>query len=113
MNKGPSNVAKEQADWDFCNFGDAQQGFDGNYFFTALDFANVFGVQVRQFSQLFLRATGALAIKTNGVTDDSPMPQDRLALFFLRICHSLKARRKASVDYTSNMLVFLGLTYIS
>ena len=109
MNIGLSNVAKEQADWNFCHFGDTQQGFNGNYFFTALDLANVFGVQVRQFSQLFLGATGALAIKANGVADDSPMPQDRLALFFLRICHSLKARRKTSVDYTSNMLVFCGL----
>ena len=109
MNKRPSNVAKEQANWNFCRFGDAQQGFDGDYFFATLDFADVFGVQVCQFSQLFLRATGALAIKTNGVTDDFPMPQDRLALFFLRICHSLKARRKASVDYTSNMLVFCRL----
>ena len=106
MNKRPSNITKEQANRNLCRLGDAQQGFNGNYFFTTFDFTNVFGVQVRQFSQLFLRATGALAIKTNGVADDSPMPQDRLALFFLRICHSLKARRKASVGYTSNMLVF-------
>jgi hypothetical protein len=41
------------------------------------------------------------------------MPQDRLALFLLRICHSFKARQRKSVDYTSNMLVFLGLTYFS
>ena len=90
MNKRPLNVAKKQADRDFCRFGNAQQGFNGNYFFAALDFTNVFGIQVSQFSQLFLRATGALAIKTNGVTDDSPMPQDCFPLF-LRGCHNPKA----------------------
>jgi hypothetical protein len=109
MNKGLSNVTKEQADWNFCRLGDAQQGFDGNYFFTALNFADVFGIQIGPFSQLFLRETGALAIKTNGFADDFPVPQDRLALFILRICHSLKARRGKAVDYTSNMLVFLRL----
>jgi hypothetical protein len=105
MNEGLSYIPKEKANRNFCSLGDAQQGFNGNYFFAALDFAYVFGVQVCQFSQLFLRATGTFAIKTNGVTDDSPMPQDWFP-FFLRICHSLKARRIVFVDYTSNMLVF-------
>jgi len=89
MNKRLSNIAKERADWNFCRFGDAQQGFDGNYFFAALNFANVFGIQVSQFGQFFLRKAGTLAIKTNRVADNSAVSQDWFSSF-LRGWHNLK-----------------------
>ena len=50
--------------------GYAEQRFDGDDFLPTFDFAEIFGVQIHFFGQLFLGESGFLAPKANGVTQN-------------------------------------------
>ena len=92
-----SQAAKEQADWDFNRLGDAQQCLDGNDFFAAFNFAQILRVQIHLFRQFFLGESGLFAAKANGVTQNFPVTEDRLSLFF-GLCH--KGQRVGRLDST-------------
>lgn len=51
------------------SLGDAEQSLDGNDFFAALYFPEVFGVQIHLLSQSFLGITGIFPTGANGITN--------------------------------------------
>ncbi|MGH7950378.1 MAG: hypothetical protein ACREFE_00430 [Limisphaerales bacterium] len=74
-----SKVAKKFMSRCFYRFCNAQQGFNGNDFFSTFDFANVFRIQIDHFSQLFLRKICLFPAETNGITDDFSVSQNGFA----------------------------------
>ncbi len=61
-------------DGSFYRFGNSQQCLNGNDFFTALDFAKIFRVQICQLSQSFLGKIGFLSTQANGITNHPAVP---------------------------------------
>lgn len=82
-----SKPAKEIPNGNFNRLGDTQQRFNGDNLFTTFNLADVFGVQIHRFGQPLLRESGSFTIQPNGITNDFPMPKNRL---FLRVCHASK-----------------------
>ncbi len=82
-----SKPAKKIPNGDFNCFCDAQQGFNGNNFLSALNLADIFGVQIHGLSQRLLSETSFFAIQPNGLADSFPVPKNRL---FLRVSHAPK-----------------------
>jgi len=67
-----------------CN---AQQGFNGYNFLSALNLADIFRVQIHGFSQRLLREAGFFAIQPDGLADNFSVPENWL---FLRVSHASK-----------------------
>ena len=65
-----SQTRKEGSYWLLQGFGNPEQSFNGDDFFSALDFSEVFGIQVNKFSQLLLGQFGLLSAQPNCLTDD-------------------------------------------
>jgi hypothetical protein len=82
-----SKLKKKVPDGNFNRLGDAQQGFNGDNFFSTFNLADIFGVQIHRFGQLLLSETSFFTIQPNGITNDFSMPKNRL---FLRVRHALK-----------------------
>jgi len=78
------NIAEEIPNWSFYRFGNSKQGLDGNNFFAAFNFTDVFWVQIHSFGQFFLRKTSLFAARSYCFTDNFPMLQNELSLF---LCH--------------------------
>jgi hypothetical protein len=83
-----SKPTKKIPDGNFNCLCDAQQGFNGDNFFSTFNLADIFRVQIHRFSQLLLSETGLFAIQPNGIADNFPMPKNRL---FLRVSHTPKS----------------------
>jgi hypothetical protein len=82
-----SKPTKKIPDGNFNCLCDAQQGFNGNNFLSTFNLADIFRVQIHGLSQRLLGETCSFTIQTNGITDNFPMPKNRL---FLRVSHAPK-----------------------
>lgn len=80
-----SNAAKEIPNGNFYRLCDSQQRLDGNNFFAALNFTDIFRIQIHRFGELLLSQTRFFTIAANGIANDFSMPQNRL---FLRVRHA-------------------------
>jgi hypothetical protein len=78
-----SKTAKKFGHWRFHRFGNSQQGFDGNDFLAPFNFAYIFGIQVNQFCQLFLRQLCIFAMQANGFSNEFPVRENRLSFSFV------------------------------
>lgn len=87
-----SNAAKEILNRNSHRLCDAQQGFNGNNFFSAFNLADIFWIQIHRFGQLLLSETGLFTINANGIANHFSMPQNRL---FLWVRHTQRLPRPA------------------
>jgi len=76
-----SEVSEINTDVYFRGFGDPQESFNGNDFFSAFHFADVFRIQVRQFSESFLREFGPLAVMADSLAKHLAVLEGRFASF--------------------------------
>ena len=82
-----SNAAKEIPNGNFYRPCDTQQRLDGNNFFAAFNFAEIFWVQIHRFGELLLSQARPFTIAANGIANRFAMPQNHL---FLRVRHVLR-----------------------
>lgn len=68
-----SKITQEFTGRNIDRLGDAQQRLNGDDLFAALDFADVFPVQIDQFGQGLLGKPRRLPVATNRRTDPLPM----------------------------------------